>query len=289
MNGSTIVIKGNVNINVSLNPLDIAAQVDGDDLTSQNLTALIASIFNGGNSDNSSYASDESSQDCCAKEKCDKPRKWNINAPEFIPTKHIIVDDDSDYENDSDYVPESDEESEAFESDSEDEIDADKLDLFKNICKTKKIPYSLALFKKYDVWSESNGKGLNRYAKMGKFLDNNKVIQDTSAKVKNNIASEQRKQPAIATHERVGIIQNAINTLKEPAKTVPAPVKKRDQAKVDLLQDICEKFDVDYTNALFDEYEEWSKTNAACLNRYKKMSQFLYEKTNNKSENADRA
>jgi hypothetical protein len=124
---------------------------------------------------------------------------------------------------------------------------------------------------------------------MGAFLDKNKVIDDASAKAKNDIAPEQRKQPAIATNEIISIIQDAINTLKEPAKTVPAPAKKRDQAKVDLLQDICENFDVDYTNALFDEYEEWSKTNAACLNRYKKMSQFLYEKTNNKSENADRA
>lgn len=283
MNEATIVIKGNVNINISMNPLDVAAEIDRDDFFSQNLSALIARIFNSANSENSSCNSDESSQDCCANEKCDKqPTKWNINAPEFFPTKKI-VDDASDDENDSDYVPESDEESDD-ETDSEEEFDSDKLDLFKNICKTKKIPYSVGLFKKYDAWSESNGKGLNRYAKMSSFLDNNKVIHDTGAKLKNDVAPEQRKEPIVIPSEILKVIQNAI----APAPS-SAPTKKRDQAKVDLLQDVCEKFNTDYTNALFDEYEEWSKTHGAGLNRYKKMSQFLSEKTNKKSDNGDRA
>lgn len=352
MNKSTIVIKGNININISLNPVDVSA-VDGDDLTSQNLAALINSLLNGTDVENNS---EESHADCSEqKDECKKTTaKWNINAPVFVPSK-IVVDDDndddsvSDDEDDSDYVPdESDEESE--EESEEHELDADRYNLFKTACKNMNVKGSVELFRKYLKWSTTNGKGLSRYAKMTLFLENH-IIDEVAVKPVVAVAAVVKSTPVVAPAassstrqfnvsmspsqesfkqlcENKGYVysnelfndyglwckRNSISIYKreamqeyldiysplkisaaaptkklEPVVVAPAPTKKRDQAKVDLFQDICEKYNIDYTNKLFDDYEEWAKTHGAGLNRYKKMSDFLSFRTNHKSDNGDRA
>ena len=116
------------------------------------------------------------------------------NAPEYIPLSHGEDDDsdvefDPDYnsESDSDYVPDSESESDddMYSEDTEDDDmhsdyteddeepsdeEANRLALFKDICKIKKVTYSPALFRKYEKWSKNNGVGLNRYMKMMKFI-----------------------------------------------------------------------------------------------------------------------
>jgi hypothetical protein len=73
----------------------------------------------------------------------------------------------------------------------------------------------------------------------------------------------------------------------ETPKAAPEPV--RDAGKVKLLKQICNESGDPYSNALFDRYEEWSKTNGNGLNRYKKMHKFLDYAFSTKSDNGDRA
>jgi hypothetical protein len=65
--------------------------------------------------------------------------------------------------------------------------------------------------------------------------------------------------------------------------------KNRDAGKVKLFKEICEENGDAYSLALFDDYEEWCKTNGAGLNRYKKMHKFLDSLSNTNSSNDDRA
>jgi hypothetical protein len=275
---SNITINGNINIYFNGNGQPDVEFDIGDDLTAENMQELINNIFN-----------------VATPVEQKKERKLNINAPEFIPSfmqKRVVddncscCDDDSD---DSDYVPEDDADSTDAESDaSEDEKDEliEKDALFKKVCASNKVKYSFDLFQKYLRWDESNRSGLNRYQKMTEFVKNNSTAKKEKVA---DASTDDGKEALRLVKEVINVMKEAYGGEKKSETPKAAPEPVRDAGKVKLLKQICDESGDPYSNALFDRYEEWSKTNGSGLNRYKKMHKFLDYAFSTKSDNGDRA
>jgi hypothetical protein len=281
---ANITINGNINVYFNGNGQpDVEFDV-GDDLTAENMQELINNIFN-------AVATP-------AEEK--KERKLNINAPEFIPSflqKRVVDDDcscfDSECDDDSDYVPDEDTESTSDVSEDEKDEFIEKSGLFKKVCASNKVDYSLDLFQKYLRWDENtSGKGSNRYQKMTEFIKNNSPTKKAASAVVST-SSDDGKEALRLVKEVINVMKEAYGGDKKSETPKAATEKKaepvRDAGKVKLFKQICDESGDPYSNALFDRYEEWSKTNGSGINRYKKMHKFLDYAFSTKSDNGDRA
>ncbi len=283
-----ITINGDVNIFLNdTNKPDLT--LDTND--AETLTSLIANIFGG------ACVNGTVSIGSTQVEKT--PLKFNPNAEPFVPSSLKKCEcececDDSDEADDSDYDEDDEDDDSDYEDDSEYDDEDDRIELFRKICSTYGQKYSSKLFRDYDEWCESNGRCLNRYKKMTAFFDALAKKPVESVKMNddhvlisgeiNNLLKELYSLKTRQADNKKSPAFTAPVKMQEPAKQEPAkqepakqePVKRKvDIKKLDLFQDICEKYNIDYTNRLFDEYETWCKNNGDGLNRYVKMSTFL--------------
>jgi hypothetical protein len=166
----------------------------------------------------------------------------------------------------------------------EEEDDGDygrKRELFKEACKEMDVKFSHDTYEFYLRRCDGSPEDMS-CEKMKDYL--NECIIPFMKKSKTPVAT-----PAPAPEKPAEVSKNdGAETLKQVKEVTPAPKKetdsdkksetaekKRDAEKVRLFKQICEESGDNYSLALFDDYEDWSKANGVGLNRYKKMNKFL--------------